>query len=70
MAQYIVRMLSPELEETYGVEIDKAVDKVGGLLPLEWSSELRMAMRRMVADAHFDGVAASRMVDSELRRSL
>ena len=66
---YIGRMLTPELEEAYGPDIDKAVDKVGGLLPLEWSSELRSEMRRMVADAHLNGVAASRLADSEMRRS-
>jgi len=70
MPLYVGRMLTPELEDTYGPEIDKAVDKVGGLLPLEWSSELRSEMRRMIADAHFAGLAASRMIDSELRRSL
>lgn len=62
-------MLTQELEDTYGPQIDKAVDKVGGLLPLEWSSELRRVIRTMVADAHQSGVAASHLVDSEMRRS-
>jgi len=62
-------MLTPELEETYGPQIDEAVDKVGGLLPLEWTSELRRQIRTMVADAHHNGVAASHLVDSEMRRS-
>jgi len=43
--------LTPELEERFGPRIDKAVDKVSGLLPVEWSTELRAVIRDLVAEA-------------------
>jgi len=59
--------MTPELEDTLGPRIDKAVDKVGGLLPVEWSQELRAAMREIVADAHAAGAAQGRCVEADLR---
>jgi len=61
--------LSPELEETFGARVDKAVDKVGGLLPVEWSMELRSVMRTLVVDAFETGASHASFVDAEARRS-
>ena len=58
-----------ELEAVFGERVDDAVDKVGGLLPVEWSTELREVMRALVEDAYIAGAAQARSVDSELRRS-
>ncbi len=61
--------MTPELEDTLGPRIDTAVDKVGDLLPEEWSLELRSVMRELVADAHAAGAAQSLRMDADLRRS-
>jgi len=58
-----------ELEAIFGASIDGAVDKVGGLLPVEWSVELRQTMRNLVEDAYAVGAAQVQMADAELRRS-
>jgi hypothetical protein len=57
-----------ELESALGTRIDAAVDKVGGLLPLEWSSELRHVMRDIARDAYLAGAAQSHLVDAEMRK--
>jgi hypothetical protein len=46
-----IELLSPDLEAQFGPRIDKAVDKVSGLLPVEWSVELRGVIRALVAEA-------------------
>lgn len=61
--------LSPELEEAFGARVDKAVDKVGGLLPVEWSMELRSMMRTLVLDAYDTGASQAWSVDADARRS-
>jgi len=43
--------LAADLEERFGPRIDRAVDKVSGLLPVEWSVELRGVIRGLVAEA-------------------
>jgi hypothetical protein len=60
---------SPELEDAFGPRVDKAVDKVGGLLPVEWSTELRSVMRDLVADAYVAGAGHLRAIDVETRRA-
>ncbi|MGC4175035.1 hypothetical protein [Demequina sp.] len=58
-----------EMEEAFGPRVDKAVDKVGGLLPVEWSNELRTVIRGIVADAYYSGSGQSQLVEYEMRRS-
>lgn len=58
-----------ELEDVFGARVDGAVDKVGGLLPVEWSMELRQVMRNLVHDAYAAGAAQVQTADAELRRS-
>lgn len=60
--------LAPELESAFGPRVDSAVDKVSGLLPVEWSTELRAAVRDLIIDAYDAGAAQSRLVDVETRR--
>ena len=61
--------LTPELEDYFGPRIDTAVDKVSGLLPLEWSLDMRSLVRNLVADAYAAGASQSRLADAEARRS-
>lgn len=58
-----------ELEEIFGARVDLAIDKVGGLLPVEWSLELRRTMRTLLEDAYAAGAAQSHTADTEFRRS-
>lgn len=44
-------VMSEELEARFGERIDKAVWKVSGLLPVEWSVELANVMRALVTEA-------------------
>ena len=60
---------SHELETVFGARVDGAVDKVGGLLPVEWSTELRRTMRVLIEDAYAAGAAQVQSADAELRRS-
>jgi len=57
-----------EIEQAFGGRVDDTVDKVGGLLPVEWSTELRHEVRSLVEDAYAAGAAHARTVDVELRR--
>lgn len=58
-----------DLEAAFGARVDGAVDKVGGLLPVEWSVELRHTMRGLIEDAYAAGAAQVQTADAELRRA-
>ncbi len=49
--EYMREQMTPDLEARFGERIDKAVWKVSGLLPVEWSVDLANQMRALVAEA-------------------
>jgi len=51
--------MSPALEERFGERIDRAVWKVSGLLPVEWSVELGNVIRALVAEAADAGLGGA-----------